>query len=136
MYTIGEAAKLTKLPTKTVRYYADIELVVPNTRSENGYRLYAEGEIRKLHFVRQARAFGFSVDSCRELLSLYEDRTRSSRDVKRIALARIEELELKMKELQSLRDELAHLAGNCQGDDRPECPILDSFSGFNSAGSE
>ena len=127
-YSIGEAAQMTALPKKTVRYYADIQLVAPIERSDAGYRLYTLTEVKKLVFVRKARAFGFSVDVCRELLSLYEDRERSSRDVKSIALARLQEIEQKMRELQTLHEELSHLAGNCHGDGRPDCPILESFA--------
>ena len=125
---IGAVSKAADLPTKTVRYYADIGLVVPSARSENGYRVYDEAEVRKLVFVRRARSFGFSVDECRGLLGLYEDHGRSSRDVKKITLQRIDEIEQKMKELQSLHKELTHLASSCQGDDRPNCPILSGLS--------
>ena len=125
---IGEAAALSGLPVKTVRYYADIGLVVPGGRAQNGYRDYGETEIGKLVFVRRARAFGFSVEDCRELLSLYEDHSRSSRDVKQIALARIGDIEARMAELRALHDELQRLADTCHGDDRPDCPILDGLA--------
>ena len=126
---ISEAAKASGLSTKTVRYYADVALVTPSGRSESGYRQYGTNELRKLIFVRKARAFGFSIDECRELLSLYEDRDRSSRDVKQLALGRIAEIELKMHELKSLHDELNHLVAACHGDDRPDCPIIFGLSG-------
>ncbi len=132
MLNIGEAAKATGLPTKTVRYYAEIELVVPSGRSENGYRLYADTELSKLTFVRRARAFGFSVERCRELLSLYEDQNRSSANVKSIALRHLVEIEEKLADLQKLHAELSHLAQACHGDARPDCPILDSFAGPHS----
>ena len=125
---IGAAAKACGLPVKTVRYYADIELVVPSGRSETGYRLYTQPELRKLVFARHARAFGFSIDETRELLSLYQDRDRSSADVKRIATAKLEEIEAKMQELQALHDELAHLVHACRGDHRPDCPIISGFA--------
>lgn len=125
---IGQAAHESGLPVKTVRYYADIGLVQPESRAQNGYRDYGSSEISKLAFVRRARAFGFSVDECRELLSLYEDRSRSSRDVKTIALQRLEEIEARMAELQSLHDELTRLAVSCHGDDRADCPILTGLS--------
>jgi len=83
--------------------------------------------VRKLVFVRQAREFGFSIGECRELLSLYADQHRSSADVKRIAAKRIEEIAQKQRELQSLHDELAHLVEACRGDDRPDCPIIESL---------
>ena len=128
MKNIGEAAKAADLPVKTVRYYADIGLVAPSARSEAGYRLYSEAEIARLVFIRQARSFGFSVDASRELLSLYADASRASADVKRIASRHVETLDAKMRELQALRDKLGALVEACQGDDRPDCPIIESLA--------
>lgn len=124
---ISAASKAAGLPAKTVRYYADIGLVPAPARSESGYRSYDDASVRKLAFVRRAREFGFSIAECRELLGLYEDRQRSSADVKRIAARRLDEIALKQKELQSLHDELAHLVDACRGDDRPDCPIIDGL---------
>ncbi len=121
---IGEVAKRAGLPTKTVRYYADIDLVAPADRSQSGYRKYDGSGLKKLIFIRRARAFGFSVPECRELLSLYEDASRSSAAVKRIAANRLSEIEQKQRDLQGLHDELAHLVAKCHGDDRPDCPII------------
>lgn len=125
---IGAVAKASGLAVKTVRYYADIGLVTAQGRSETGYRQYTETELNKLIFARRARAFGFSIDETRELLSLYEDRNRSSSDVKSIALGRLQDIEAKMLELQALRDELSHLVNACRGDDRPDCPIISGFA--------
>lgn len=124
---ISAASKAAGLPVKTVRYYADIGLVSAPSRSESGYRTYDGSAVRKLVFVRRAREFGFSIDECRDLLSLYEDQNRSSADVKRIATKRLEEIARKQRELQSLHDELAHLVDACKGDHRPDCPIIDSL---------
>jgi len=126
---IGTAAQESGLPTKTVRYYADIGLVAPHGRAGNGYRAYGSGEVQRLQFVRRARAFGFSVGECRELLGLYGDRNRASADVKRLALARIERLEAQMRELAALRDDLARLADACKGDGAPDCSILNGLAG-------
>ena len=131
---IGAAAKAAELPVKTVRYYADIGLVTPSGRSETGYRQYMPSELSKLIFARRAWAFGFSIDETRELLSLYEDRNRSSADVKAIAQGKLTEITGKMAELQALHDELAHLVQACRGDDRPDCPIIRGFA-EKSAGS-
>ena len=125
---IGAAAKASGLPIKTVRYYADIGLVTPMGRSDTGYRQYTATELNKLIFARRARAFGFTIDETRELLSLYEDHNRSSADVKRIAQGRLADIETKMQELQALRDELSHLVHACRGDDRPDCPIISGFA--------
>jgi len=126
---IGTAARSAGLPTKTVRYYADIGLVAPQGRGENGYRDYGPGEVRRLQFVRRARAFGFSVDECRELLGLYADRNRASADVKRLALQRITRIEAQMAELEALRGDLLRLAEACKGDGDPHCPILNGLAG-------
>lgn len=122
---IGSAARAAGLPVKTVRYYADIGLVEAPDRTQTGYRRYDEAAVRKLAFVRRARDFGFSIEECRGLLSLYEDKSRSSADVRAIAAAHLEEIEEKQRQLAALRDELAHLVTACRGDDRPDCPILD-----------
>ena len=132
---IGAAAKETGLPVKTIRYYADIGLVTPSGRTEAGYRQYTRSELNKLVFVRRARAFDFSIEETRELLSLYEDRNRSSADVKRIALGRLDDIEAKMNELRALRDELSHLVEACRGDDRPDCPIITGFARPSTDGS-
>ena len=128
---IGTAARESGLPTKTVRYYADIGLVAPNGRAGNGYRAYGSGEVQRLQFVRRARAFGFSVVECRELLGLYGDRDRASADVKRLTLQRIERLEAQMRELAALRDDLKRLADACKGDGARDCPILNGLAGAN-----
>lgn len=129
---ISTASKAAGLPVKTVRYYADIGLVSAPFRSEKGYRTYDENSVLKLVFVRRAREFGFSIEECNELLSLYEDQCRSSADVKRIAAKRLEEIAEKQRELQSLHDELTYLVDACKGDDRPDCPIIDGLGNRNS----
>ena len=126
---ISEAAKKVGLPTKTVRYYADIGLVVPVSRNERGYRQYDEASLRKLSFAKRARRFGFTVNECRDLLGLYEDTDRSSADVRAIASERLKDIQVKQKELQLLHDELSLLVRACKGDNRPNCPILKGLAG-------
>lgn len=125
---ISAAAKAAELPVKTVRYYADVGLVPAPSRTASGYRAYDAVAVRKLIFVRRARAFGFTIEECRELLGLYEDQSRSSADVKRLAKHRIAEIERKQRELQSLHDELSRVVRACRGDDRPDCPIIDHLA--------
>lgn len=124
---IGEAAENSNLRTKTIRYYEEIGLVAPK-RAENGYRSYDGADVHRLRFLGRARGLGFSIAECRSLLSLYSDKDRASRDVKKLALGKIEEIDRKIRELQSLRDTLALLAETCHGDDRPDCPILDGIA--------
>lgn len=126
--SVGQAAAESGLPTKTVRYYADIGLVAPSGRTESGYRVYDGPEVQKLVLVRRARAFGFSIDECRELLGLYADAFRASADVKKIAARRVADLTEKMRELEALRDVLAALVEACDGDERPDCPIIASLA--------
>lgn len=125
---IGEAARRTKLPAKTIRYYEDIGLVVPARRA-NGYRDYADADVHRLIFMQRARTLGFTIDQCRGLLSLYSDKERASSDVKKMVQERLTEIDRKVEELNSMRHTLAKLADNCRGDARPDCPILDDLAG-------
>jgi MerR family copper efflux transcriptional regulator len=125
---IGKAAKLSNLTTKAVRYYANIGLVKPQQNLTTGYRDYTEDEVAKLKFIGKARKFDFSIDECRELLSLYEDKNRTSKEVKKITLEKISQINIKLRDLNGLKKELSFLANNCHGDDRPNCPILEELS--------
>ena len=125
---IGKAAKLSNLTVKTVRYYADIGLVSPVKNSKTGYRDFSEDDVARLQFVSKARKFNFSIQECEELLSLYSDKNRSSREVKALTLEKISEINVKLLELKDLKKQLSFLADNCKGNDRPDCPILDALS--------
>jgi len=124
---IGEAAESSGLPAKTIRYYEDIGLVVADRRG-NGYRDYAEEHVHKLRFIQRARSLGFTVDECRNLLSLYEDRNRASAEVKQLAEARLADIDLKIAELRGMRAALSELIDACRGDHRPDCPILNDLA--------
>ena len=126
---ILEAAKRAGLTVKTLRYYANIGMVTPHQDPATSYRDYSEEDVAKLQFVGKARRFDFSVEECRELLGLYEDRNRPSREVKALTLKRVAEIDSRLAELQSLKDELSGLASACDGDHRPDCPILKALSG-------
>lgn len=125
---VREAAERSGLPAKTIRYYDDIGLVVPD-RANNGYRDYDNQSVQKLAFLKRARQLGFSIDDCRQLLSLYEDKDRASADVKALAETHLAEIDKRLAELQHLRGTLKHLIHSCRGDDRPDCPILADLSG-------
>jgi MerR family copper efflux transcriptional regulator len=128
MISIKEAADLTGLPAKTIRYYEEIGLVTPK-RAENGYRVFLETDAHKLHFLSKARGLGFSIDECRRLLALYSDNDRASADVKALAKDHVADIDRKIAELQAMRKTLMNLIANCAGDDRPGCPILKELSG-------
>ena len=125
---IGQAADRSGLPSKTIRYYEEIGLVSPMRRT-NGYRDYSDEDLHRLRFLQRARRLGFSIEDCRALLSLYDDRSRASADVKALASARIAEIDARIDELATLRASLSQLVAACHGDDRPDCPILDDLAG-------
>jgi len=125
---IGKAAERAGLSVKTVRYYADIGLVTPYQDSQNSYRDYSQDDVAKLQFVGKARRYDFGIDECRDLLSLYQDKSRSSSEVKALTLEKIEQIDQKITELTSLKSELSRLATSCNGDHRSDCPILDALS--------
>lgn len=124
---ISEAAAQCGLPAKTIRYYEDIGLVRPARRA-NGYRDYSSQDLHELRFLQRARGLGFSVEDCRQLLSLYKDRNRASADVKALAEAHLKDIDKKLLELESLRSTLSALVEACRGDNRPDCPILERFA--------
>lgn len=120
---IGDVAARAGLPAKTIRYYEEVGLIAP-ARDSNGYRAFSRADLHKLAFLGRARSLGFSIDDCRTLLALYEDQSRASADVKRIAKSHLAQIDAKLAELNQMRETLAHLVQCCAGDDRPDCPIL------------
>ena len=129
---VGEAARRAGLPAKTIRYYEEIGLIRPD-RAGNGYRAYSGDDIHRLAFLKRARALGFSIEACRQLMALYQDRGRASADVREIAAAHVETIEQKLRELQAMRATLQKLVDACHGDKRPNCPILEEMAGEASA---
>ncbi|MDF1748798.1 MAG: Cu(I)-responsive transcriptional regulator [Alphaproteobacteria bacterium] len=125
---ISDAATQTGLPAKTIRYYEDISLLVPD-RAENGYRNFSDDHIAMLQFLKRARDLGFSIEECRTLLSLYSDANRTSAEVKAIATKHLSDIDEKINILKEMRETLAHLIHCCDGDHRPSCPILNSLAG-------
>jgi Cu(I)-responsive transcriptional regulator len=121
---IGEAARASGVSAKMIRYYEAIKLIPAAGRTGSGYRVYSATDIQLLRFIRRSRDLGFSVDRIEELLALWQDRSRHSADVKRLALDQIDGLERRVQEMQGMIDTLRHLADACCGDDRPDCPIL------------
>jgi MerR family transcriptional regulator, copper efflux regulator len=125
---VGDAARRSGLPAKTIRYYEDIGLINP-LRASNGYRDYSEDDVHRLSFLRRARGHGFSIDDCRQLMALYRDRDRASHDVREIASAHVAAITEKIRELEAMRATLQKLVQACHGDERPDCPILEDIAG-------
>ena len=121
---IGEAAAATGVSAKMIRYYEAVGLVPPAGRSAAGYRLYGDADVHRLRFIRRARDLGFAVAEIGELLGLWNDRSRRSAEVKRLAQSHIADLEGRIARLRQMADTLQALADGCAGDQRPDCPIL------------
>lgn len=125
---ISTAAAKSGVPAKTIRYYESIGLIPPARRAGNNYRHYTDKDVQTLRFVQRARSLGFSVNDVRNLLELWRDDRRSSREVKDLAMRHVAEIERKIRELESIRDTLLHLTRRCHGDERPDCPILEDLA--------
>lgn len=121
---IGEASMASGVSAKMIRYYEDAGLVPPAERSASGYRIYGDADVHRLRFIRRARDLGFQVAEIADLLGLWNDRSRRSADVKRLAQAHIADLEDRIAKLRQMADTLQTLSDCCAGDERPDCPIL------------
>jgi MerR family copper efflux transcriptional regulator len=124
---IGEVSSLTGVPAKTIRYYETEGLLHP-TRSEGNYRVYGEREVQLLRFIQKARRLGFSVKEVENLLLLWQDKHRTSAQVRALAAAHIEEIDHKLEELKRIRETLQTLVHRCHGDERPDCPIIEELA--------
>ncbi|NVJ90288.1 MAG: Cu(I)-responsive transcriptional regulator [Methylocystaceae bacterium] len=125
---ISKVSKLTGVTAKTIRYYESINLMPEPARAPNGYRDYSDKDVDILKFIQSARKMGFPLKDVGNLLELWQDKNRASRDVRDLAKRHIEEVETRIQELQGIRDTLKNLVDCCHGDDRPDCPILNNFA--------
>jgi len=129
MMSIGEAASASGVSAKMIRHYEAMALLPVARRTESGYRQYEQNAVHTLRFIRHSRDLGFSLAEIAELLSLWQDRRRPSRQVKALAEAHIDELARTAADLLAMKAVLEHLVHCCHGDDRPECPILEGLAG-------
>lgn len=127
---IGEAASLAGVTPKMVRHYESLGLLPKVHRTDSGYRVYTDNEVHTLRFIKRSRDLGFSMAEIADLVKLWQDRRRPSSSVKKVAASHLEELDRKIKEMQSMRKTLAHLVHCCAGDHRPDCPILEDLEGI------
>ncbi len=125
---IGQASKRSGVSQRMIRHYETIGLIPKAARRDSGYRDYDDADVHNLSFIRRARDLGFPINEIAQLLALWQDRSRTSADVKALALARASELKRKEQEIQAMRRSLEQLARNCHGDGRPDCPILEDLA--------
>ena len=125
---IGQVADASGISAKMIRYYESVGLIPSADRSTSGYRMYSQEDVHTLRFIRRARDLGFSVEQISALLALWQDRSRASADVKKLAMNHVEKLEAKRREIDEMVATLRHLASHCRGNDRPACPIIDELS--------
>lgn len=125
---IGEVAEASGVSAKRIRHYEGIGLLPPAPRSASGYRTYDEADVHVLRFVARARDLGFTIERIRGLLDLWADGERRSAEVKALALEQAAALEKAAAALEAMRSALLHLAANCHGDHRPDCPIIDGLA--------
>jgi Cu(I)-responsive transcriptional regulator len=128
LLNIGRAAEASGVSAKMIRHYESIGLLPAAGRTVAGYRIYRDGDIHTLRFIRRARDLGFSMKEIAALVGLWRNGRRSSSEVKKLAGQHMRDLDQKIRELQAMRDALAHLAEHCHGDDRPDCPILEDLA--------
>lgn len=126
---ISEAARLSGLSAKTIRYYEDIELIAPADRGDNGYRQYDYRAVEQLHFLARAREVGFDLQECRQLLDLQRDHARQSRHARELVLEKSRQLQSRIEQLQAMQSVLQDMASRCHGDEGPDCAILEDLSG-------
>ena len=125
---IGAAAEQSGVSAKMIRHYESIGLLPKAARTQANYRVYRPSDVHTLRFIKRARTLGFSMEDIRQLLGLWQNRSRSSAAVKSISRKHVQELKERIAQMQSMVDTLEHLAKHCHGDHRPECPILDDLA--------
>ena len=132
LVTIGKASSLTGVSAKMIRYYEEIGVLKKASRTDAGYRLYNQAHIQQLGFIRRSRNLGFSMTEIQSLLKFWLDTDRESRNVKQLALSHLQEINEKIVELEQMREILQKLADKCDGDDNPDCPILEGLAQLSS----
>ena len=121
---IGAASGASGVSQRMIRHYEKISLIPSAARRDSGYRDYSDADVHRLRFIANARDLGFPIEEIRLLLGLWSDRHRAGAEVKALAESRAADLGKKADALNAMRDALLDLAIGCQGNDRPECPIL------------
>ena len=124
---IGELAKATGTKAETLRYYEREGILPAADRTDSNYRDYSQNHLAALTFVRRARGLGFSMAQVRELLALSDHDEKPCEDVDQLVLQQLSDVDSKIADLTTLREELAQLSRSCQSDRIGECRIVESL---------
>ena len=124
---IGELATKAGVTNRAIRYYEELKLI-KSDRLANNYREYTKDALDKVRFISRAKKLGFSIDECSSLISLFNNETRKSYEVRQLAFSKNNKLKKQIKELKDLQKSLEWLIKKCPGNDKPNCPILDELS--------
>ena len=128
--TIGQLSNRLNVTSVTIRYYERRGLMMPTCYSENGYRLYAESAVSRFRFIVNAKLAGFKLNEIQEILTLLDNKTLTSHEVRTKTLEKIEAIKNKIKKLKSIQISLEHLVSICDGKvPIEECPIMKEFFG-------
>ncbi|WKW42776.1 Zn(2+)-responsive transcriptional regulator [Kosakonia cowanii] len=130
MYRIGEIAKLADVTPDTIRYYEKQQMMDHGGRTEGGFRLYTDHDLKRLKFIRHARQLGFTLESIRELLSIRVDpEHHTCQESKSIVQTRLSEVEARIEEMQAMRRSLQKLNDACCGTAHSSvyCSILEAL---------
>jgi MerR family mercuric resistance operon transcriptional regulator len=122
-----DGSKDTGTNIETIRYYERVGLLPTPARSEGGYRLYRTDDLKRLNFVRRARALGFSIGEVRTLLRLADERKRPCAEVRVVAEAHLKDVRAKIADLRSMERVLKATAARCAGGRRGDCPVIEAL---------
>ena len=123
----GSLSKLTGVNIETIRYYEKIGLMPDPARSSGGHRIYDQSHLKRLSFIRRSRELGFTLQEIRELLELVDGGDYTCAEVRDRTLHHLDDVALKIRDLQKMQSTLESMASKCDGGLVPECPIVDEL---------
>ncbi len=126
--TIGRVAQLANVPIDTVRYYERRGLIPHPQRTASGYRDFPAETVHQIRFIKRAQELGFTLEEVQELLALRINGRAKCADVMHVAEHKLELIEDKIADLQSMRRALKKLVASCHaGASMVECPIIENL---------
>lgn len=125
---IGKLAAIAATKVQTIRYYEEIGLVRPFSRTEGGHRIYGPEDVKRLKFIRHGRELGFGIDEIRQLLVLADDPETSCSAADAIARTQLEQVEIRLEKLKVLRKELLRMVGECGHGRVSHCRVIEVLS--------